>query len=135
MMVRTDIRDRGIPWMRLLLERGNRQAAALNTGRTEQLKVLVAACTPALVIASLLFRDMRLAIGALMLLLVLILSNIPTYAWFARERGWGFALQVVPLNLLYYFGNAIAAAIGVWQHLTATRSSAGEMPRGRGADA
>ena len=44
-MLRTDIRDRGIPWMRLLLERGGRQAAALNTGYAEQLKVALAAGT------------------------------------------------------------------------------------------
>jgi glycosyltransferase involved in cell wall biosynthesis len=121
-MLRTDIRDRGIPWMRLLLERGNRKAAALNTGRTEQLKVILAAFAAVLLVAALPFSDSRLAIAALGLVLVLLISNIRTYAWFARQRGWGFTLLVIPLNLLYYLGNAVAAAIGVWQHLTAPRS-------------
>jgi glycosyltransferase involved in cell wall biosynthesis len=120
-MVRTDIRDRGIPWMRLLLERGNRRAAALNTTRGEQLKVILAATATLFLFAALPFRDPRLAILAAALLGVLIASNFRTYAWFARQRSWGFALAVIPLNLLYYLGNAVAAGAGMWQHLTSAR--------------
>jgi Glycosyl transferase family 2 len=134
-MLRTDIRDRGIPWMRLLLERGHRTAAALNTGRAEQLKVLLAAGTVVLLIAALPLRDPRLAIAAVVLLFVLITSNVRTYAWFARQRGLGFALLVIPLNLLYYLGNAVAAGVGVWQHLTAARSTSRQPLPERRADA
>jgi glycosyltransferase involved in cell wall biosynthesis len=131
-MVRTDIRDRGIPWMRLLLERRNRTAAVLNTGRAEQLKVVLAAGGAALLLASVLLRDSGLAIAALALVLVLVASNLRTYAWFARQRGWGFAILVIPLNLLYYAGNAVAAAIGVWQHLMAPRpADPGAIPESR----
>ncbi|MBK7595157.1 MAG: glycosyltransferase family 2 protein [Gemmatimonadetes bacterium] len=49
-MVRTDFRDRGLPWMRLLLERRGRTAPTLNTGRAEQLRVGLAGwawrCSP-----------------------------------------------------------------------------------------
>jgi hypothetical protein len=134
-MVRTDIRDRGIPWMRLLLERGNRRAAALNTGHAEQLKVMLAAAAAALLIAAVPFQDSRLAIVAATMLGVLIASNGRTYAWFARQRGWGFMLVVIPLNLLYYLGNAIAAVAGVWQHLTSARSTNRPSLPGRRADA
>jgi len=122
-MVRTDIRDRGIPWMRLLLERGHRRAAALNTGRAEQLKVVLAASAPTLGLVAAVLRSSRIALAGLLVLLALIASNVRTYAWFARERGWGFALLVIPLNLLYYLGNGVAAAAGIWQHLTRTRTA------------
>ena len=125
MMLRTDMRDRGIPWMRLVLERGNRNAAALNTGRTEQLKVVVVVAAAALLLVSLPLRDPRIALAGVALLLLLVASNTPTYAWFARERSWGFAMLVIPLNLLYYLGNAVAAMIGIGQHLTAARAHGG----------
>jgi glycosyltransferase involved in cell wall biosynthesis len=115
-MLRTDILDRGIPWMRLLLERGHRTAAALNTGRTEQLKVALAAAGTALLLAALAFPGRGLALAGGAMLLVLLLSNARTYAWFAAQRSWAFALLVVPLHLLYYVGNAVAASIGVLQH-------------------
>lgn len=134
-MLRTDLRDRGIPWMRLLLERGHRNAAALNTDRTEQLKVVLAAGAVMLLLAALPLRDPRLAIAGLAAVVALLVSNARTYAWFARQRSWGFALLVIPLNLLYYVGNAVAAAAGVWQHLTAARSTARRMQPERGADA
>jgi glycosyltransferase involved in cell wall biosynthesis len=127
-MVRTDIRDRGIPWMRLLLERGNRRAAALNIGRAEQLKVVLAAAAPTLLLAAAVLRSPRLALAGVAILIALTASNVRTYAWFARERSWGFALLVIPLNLLYYFGNAVAAAVGVWQHFTTTKRSNAPKP-------
>ena len=123
-MVRTDIRDRGIPWMRLLLERGSRRAAALNTGRAEQLKVVVAGALMPLAVGAIVLRNSWAALATMTLLLLLLVSNLGTYAWFARQRGWGFALRIVPLNLIYYFGNAIAAAVGVWQHVTRPASAA-----------
>jgi glycosyltransferase involved in cell wall biosynthesis len=123
-MLRTDIRDRGIPWMRLLLERGSRRAAALNTGHAEQLKVALAAAAATAFIAALALWNWQLATVALVATLVLIASNLPTYAWFATQRGWRFALLVVPLNLLYYLANSVAATAGVWQHLTTPRPGA-----------
>ena len=121
-MLRTDIQDRGIPWMRLLLERG-RRAAALNTGSGEQLKVVLAAGTALVMVAALVLWNRSLAIAALALTLALITWNLPTYAWFAAQRGWRFALLVIPLNLLYYLASAVAAAAGLWQHLAGRRSA------------
>lgn len=123
-MLRTDIRDRGIPWMRLLLQRGNRRTAALNTGRAEQAKVVLAAISAGLLLVAIPFRDWRPAIAALALTLLLVASNAGTYRWFAGQRGWWFAFRVIPLNLLYYFGNVVAAVIGVCQHLAAHRPAA-----------
>lgn len=116
-MLRTDIRDRGVPWMRLLLERRNRTKRSLNTGPAEQLKVLLVALAAVLLVASLVLRDTRPGLVAAVLLLAVAAGNAPTYAWFATQRGWPFALCVVPLHLLYYVCSTIAAAIGVSQYL------------------
>ena len=118
-MLRTDFRDRGIPWMRLLLERRGRTAPSLNTGHGEQLRVALAGLATAALLAAILFRRPVLAAVALVTFGLLALMNRATYAWFAAERGAGFALQVVPLHLAYYVSNAGAAAVGIVQHLFA----------------
>lgn len=127
-MVRTDIRDRGIPWMRLLLERRDLPAASLNTTPAEQLKVGLAAGAVVSLLASLAARDVRLAVAGGAMLAALALSNLRTYAWFAAQRGWAFALLVIPLHLVYYVGNALAAMIGVLEHMVRSRPTA-EAPR------
>lgn len=125
-MFRTDFRDRGVPWMRLLMERRGRTAPTLNTGRAEQLRVGLAGLGVVAVLASLLLREPALAWASTMVWLVLAVANADTYRWFARQRGLGFAIQVVPLHLAYYASNALAAVTGIVQHLVATRRPAGE---------
>jgi GT2 family glycosyltransferase len=116
-MVRTDVRDRGIPWTRLLLERRGRTAPTLNTGAEEQLKVAGAALGAVTLAAALAFAQPWLALVGVALLAMVAILNRDTFAWFARQRGPLFALATVPLNLLYYLGNAVAAAVGVLLHL------------------
>lgn len=119
-MLRTDFRDRGIPWMRLLLERRGRTAPSLNTGHGEQVRVALAGfAIAALFVGAVLLKSEVLLVG-LGALLALTLANLPTYAWFARERGLMFAVAIVPLHLAYYVSNALAAAVGIGQHLLAS---------------
>jgi hypothetical protein len=125
-MFRTDFRDRGVPWMRLLLERRGRTAPTLNTGRSEQLRVGLAGLGVVAIFGSLLLREPALAWASIMIWLVLAMANADTYRWFARQRGLGFAIRVVPLHLAYYASNALAAATGIVQHLAATRPPAGQ---------
>jgi hypothetical protein len=54
-------------------------------------------------------------------LATVIAGNLPLLRWFARERGLRFALLVVPLRLLYYLLNVLAAGIGCLQHIVALR--------------
>jgi len=116
-MLRTDFRDRGVPWMRLLLERRGRTTPSLNTGGAEQLRVVCAGLGAALLAAAAVFQRKGLALAGLLLFLALALANLDTYRWFARERGVMFAAMVVPLHLLYYISNAAAAAVGIVQHV------------------
>ncbi len=117
-MLRTDIRDRGIPWMRLLLERRGRLAGALNSGRREQLRVAVAGAAGLLFLLALALGDARLGTLGAAAVVLLGLLHLPIIRWFAHERGAGFAICVVPLHLLHDAGNAVAAATGLVLHLT-----------------
>ncbi|MBL0179930.1 MAG: glycosyltransferase family 2 protein [Gemmatimonadetes bacterium] len=136
-MVRTDFRDRGLPWMRLLLERRGRTAPTLNTGRAEQLRVGLAGLAIATLTAGLLLRSPTIAVASLALWLLLAVANIETYRWFAAERGVGFALRVIPLHVAYYASNALAAAVGIVTYAVTPRATAGGRvaPETRGAAA
>jgi hypothetical protein len=39
--------------------------------------------------------------------------NAPLLAWFARQRGWGFAIRAMPLRLLYYALNAVSVSLAL----------------------
>lgn len=115
----TDVRDRGVPWMRLLLERGELAAAGpLNLQRREKaLTAIVAAGLPVAAAAAL--ADFRAGATALMLVLgAVVAGNARLLGWFARVRGLGFAARVVPLRVQYYLLNAWSAA---WAIVTQRR--------------
>ena len=109
-----EIRDRGIPWTRLYLERRGR-IRSLNIGPGEPLKVGLAGLT--LVLAGLAGWigpwSLLLAVPAGALLLAG--WNRKRLGWFARERGWAFAIAVIPLQWLYYAGNVVSAGWGAIQ--------------------
>jgi hypothetical protein len=44
---------------------------------------------------------------------VVILLNIPLWTFFARVRGPGFALLVMPAHLMYYLLNGISFGVGL----------------------
>lgn len=120
-MVRTDLLDRGIPWMQLLLERRGRTAPSLNTGRAEQARVALAGVGLMLLMGSAIVASTALAVAGVAAWLLLAGANMATYRWFAHQRGLGFALCVIPLHLLYYVSNAVAAGVGIARHLVAGR--------------
>jgi hypothetical protein len=110
-MLRTDLRDRAIPWMRLLLDRRTVLASGpLNTARREQ---LFAVCTGLAVLAALvavITGGTVALVVAIAALAVVVAGNLPLFTWFARARGIGFACAVVPLRLLFYVVSVAGAA-------------------------
>ena len=119
----TDVRDRGVPWMRLLLQhRKRRRKATLNLQLREKVYTALTGAAAGAAAVSLLLRDIRWLVATVLLLPVLI-GNLPLLRWFAIHQGKWFAVRVVPLRLLYYLVSGIAAALGVLKHL-----------RSRGAD-
>jgi hypothetical protein len=112
-MIVTDVLQRGIPWVRLLLRRKVRPAATLNIRLSEQLCTLlvVAGC---LALGGWLWsREIIWLVLALGAMAVVLAINAPLLAWFARQRGWGFALRAMPLRLLYYALNAVSVSWAV----------------------
>jgi glycosyltransferase involved in cell wall biosynthesis len=119
-MVRTDVRDRGIPWMRLLLERRGRTAVSLNAGGFEQAKVAVMGMALAALFLAVVLAGTRLLVVSVVAMGMVTLANWPAHRWFATVRSPGFALATAPLLLVYYASSAVAAAAGVVAHLWAT---------------
>jgi glycosyltransferase involved in cell wall biosynthesis len=101
-VVRTDLRDRGIPWARLLAHR----KAVLTTGSlnlrwTEKL------------VAAAWYRSWPLLGIALLCPTIAMLFNLRLLRFFLRVRGPLFALRVIPVHLLYYFLNGISFGTGL----------------------
>lgn len=118
-VIRTDLRDRGIPWARLLMHRGAMlSTGTLNLRWSEKLNtVLVWLAFALLVSAPLLWSllPVWLATGCLAMVLVM---NLPLWLFFARVRGPVFAVLVMPAHLMYYLLNGISFGVGMFlQHL------------------
>ncbi len=109
-LVRTDIRDRGIPWVRLLL-RERVFAMDLNLETANRVSVVGIYLLWAALIAIPFWPPV--AVVALLLAVALFVVNLPLYAFFRRERGVLFALATIPWHWLYYTYNGVCCAIGL----------------------
>ncbi len=116
--VRTDVLDRGIPWVRLLLERRRMATLThLNVKRGERTKTVLVGLALLLLFAGLVTQTRASAEAGVVVLLVIVLWNLPLFAWFARRRGELFALAVIPMNLWYYVMSGVSVVAGVVLHL------------------
>jgi hypothetical protein len=126
----TDFRDRGVPWMRLLLERQEIAAGGpLNLRRREKVFTLLAPLGLLSAAGSLAFNSPLLGTLGIISFAVVIAGNAPLIRWFARVRGWRFAIAVVPFRILYYSLNACSAGWAILAHLRDRRRSS--IVRGR----
>lgn len=106
-MLRTDIRDRAIPWSRLLLQQGS-VPTMLNLNWGARCSG-VASLLLALALLALPWPPLRvpaLLVG-LLALLVLVLLNRSFYAFLARREGPLCLLWCVPLHGLYYLSSTL----------------------------
>ena len=108
-LVRTDVRDRGIPWTLLLLER-RRHGRELNLGISARASIALVWLAGLAVGLALLDRRWLLAAAAAALVAVLL--NLGTYRRFGRARGPLFALRSIPLHLLYFGYSGLAWILG-----------------------
>ncbi len=133
-LVRTDVRDRGVPWFLLMLRRRS-MPADLNVTRAHRLSVaLVGAmlllCAGVLSKRIFGFPPVRPSVRAVSFGLglcaaILLFLNRDLYKFFARKRGVVFAIGTVPLHWLYYTycGVSVVLAVSahVWERLTGQR--------------
>jgi glycosyltransferase involved in cell wall biosynthesis len=111
-MIITDVRDRGIPWMRLLRQRPA-LSGTLNLRPAEKAYTALAALAGVSLLAALLSRDRSWLVLAVTSVSVILGGNLPLFAWLARERGWWFAFRIIPLRLLYYVLNVVSVVLGL----------------------
>jgi glycosyltransferase involved in cell wall biosynthesis len=111
-MIVTDVRDRGIPWMRLLRRRPS-LTGTLNLRATEKAYTGLAALGSIFLLAAGLSLDRTWLIPALVCYGVVLGGNAPLLAWFARQCGWWFAARIIPLRLLYYVLNGLSVPLGL----------------------
>jgi GT2 family glycosyltransferase len=120
--LRTDLLDRAIPWVLLLLERDRiTRPAGLNLRRGEPLKIALVCAALVLLLIALVSPRRDLLLAALLALGAVVVSNLRMVRWFARQRGVLFALAVIPFNLLYYALSGVAVLGGLGLHLLRRR--------------
>lgn len=122
-LLRTDVRDRGIPWVLLML-RDKTFPVDLNVRLSHRLSVVLLYVL-VMLLGYLVFRPFLLPgvpiqpllYGVALLLLLLLLLNYELYFFFARKRSVLFALLVLPLHWLYYFYSGLSVIVGLTMHL------------------
>jgi GT2 family glycosyltransferase len=104
-MVRTDLIQRGVPWVELMMERRS-APAHLNLGWRNRVSVAAALALP----SALLLRRPRLGLAALG---VLVVANRALYTLLWRALGPGGALAGVGLHVAHLLTAAAAVPIGL----------------------
>lgn len=112
-LIRTDVLDRGIPWTRLMLSRGELERD-LNLSWRHRLGVALAWTLLLLLLLSPLAS--RLLWGAAAAAFALTVLNLDFYRFLARREGPGFAVRAVPLHWLHYLYSGLAFGGGVLLH-------------------
>ncbi|HUQ84452.1 MAG TPA: glycosyltransferase family 2 protein [Gemmatimonadaceae bacterium] len=116
-VIKADFNDRGVPWTRLLIQMGAMtKSTTLNLATVEKLNTVLLAVAVGLLMLAAALRSVNIAIGAIAALAFVVLVNRPLYVFFARERGFFFALGVIPLHMIYYLNNGFAVIYGWLLH-------------------
>ncbi|MBE9189237.1 glycosyltransferase family 2 protein [Gloeocapsopsis crepidinum LEGE 06123] len=112
-LLRADFFYRALPWTELIL-RDRQPLNDLNLQLLSRLSVISIFALLGAAIASLWWT--ALLGGVVVFSGVLLVLNAPVYSFFVRQRGWWFALRVIPWHWLYYFYCGLAYAIGTSRH-------------------
>lgn len=123
-LVTTDVFDRGVPWTELILEHPGVTAGDLNLSARARATLVLTWFGLLAVLCSPLWTPALLA-AACAIAGVLVLDR-HYFAWLARVRSVGFALQCVPLHLLYQLYSGVAGGIGVVRYVA--RGSGAGLP-------
>jgi glycosyltransferase involved in cell wall biosynthesis len=113
----SDLFDRGVPWVRLLLRSSGTVASDLNLGWTYRASVaLVWIAAAAAVSAAWTAAAWGIVAAAIA---GVVLVNRRYLGWLVQVRGWWFTARVLPLYLLHHFCNGLSVVIGGLLHLLA----------------
>lgn len=114
-LVKTDVCDRGIPWMRLILNDKSKLVNDLNLQVKDRLSVI---STYLMCLALLIAPFVPQVLLAIPVLAVLLISmHLPFYRYFFDLRGLGFAVGVIMMHWLYFLYCGVASIGGILLHL------------------
>ena len=111
----SDVFDRGVPWVRLVLASQGAMASDLNLKWGYRASVALVWMAAAAAIAAL-WAPEAWGLVALALAGVLV-ANRRYLAWLIEMRGWWFAARVLPMYVLHHFCNGVSVIIGTLIHL------------------
>jgi glycosyltransferase involved in cell wall biosynthesis len=113
-MILADVRDRGVPWTRLLFaHRYILRRPTLNVRRGEQVLTGLMGLATLFGVIGLVSGNRTWLLGAAAAVALTAAGNWPFTIWLARRKGWWFALRTVPLRLLYYWLNVVSVGLGL----------------------
>ncbi len=112
-LLKSDIFDRGVPWVRLMLRAGA-MAGTLNDTPAQRFSVVLAYLT-VLALAAAAFWPAALILATASAFAVTLL-NAGLYIFFAKRRGLWFALRAIPMHWLYFLYCGLSAILGILQH-------------------
>lgn len=117
-MIRTDFKDRGVPWTRLLVEHGDllsvkeERTRVLNLNIRERINTVLMWLAMAVAVAALVLHRPLVLLAAAAVVVPVLWVNRTLYSWFERQRGFVFAFGVMPLHLMYYVINGVSVIWG-----------------------
>ena len=114
-LLRSDLFDRGVPWVRLALRTPAGFVGDLNLAWRQRLCVVLA-WVAVLCFALAPWRPV-LALAGVAACTGVIIMNVAFFAWLTRARGPAFALGAMPLHLLYHASNGLAVLLGFAAHV------------------
>lgn len=118
--LRTDIRDRAIPWARLIFSTG-RLPADLNLDWKSRASAICAwAVFPFFLIG---FLFPAAWIGILPLAGFIVFANFPLYKFFQQRGGLWFAIAAVLLHFIYFLYSSLTFGLIWLEHLISRRSN------------
>jgi len=116
-MVRTDLRDRAVPWMTLLIERQEIASnGPLNLQSKEKMLTAIAGAAVACFGIAITTTNSLWLLGTILGTAGVVLGNAKLLIWFRRQRGMIFALRVIPARMLFYIISGTGAAWAILGH-------------------
>jgi GT2 family glycosyltransferase len=111
-MIRSDFSRRGVPWTRLLIDRGElTNPRGLSVGSGERIAVIAAPLSVLSLVAALFTRQFVLFAIAVISWIAFIYSSSGFLNWLERIKGHAFQLAAIPLHLIY---NIVAFSALAW---------------------
>jgi glycosyltransferase involved in cell wall biosynthesis len=129
-MVASDFSRRGIPWTRLLLDRGMLNAPrGLSLGPADRVSAFTAVIFALLLVVALVELSVALWIMAAGWLLAFVGANQQLFKSFSRLRGRRFLIAAIPLHLIYSLVAVSALLWGIVTHPFSRGAQARYIPR------